>query len=555
MTKREEFDVCVIGTGAGGGVMIHELTAAGFKVVALERGKHYTTANFTDDELGNLIRRSSLAPHQLESYRPVPETPGRAGRFNNLAHCVGGSSVHWSAASWRYRPDEFKVLSSEGPVAGANLADWPIDYEELEPYYGRAERAYGVAGQGGSNPFEPARSSNYPNPPHPFRSASYVIERGAKKMGYHPFPLPLAINSKPYGNRAPCLNSGQCANYGCVVNAKASSLSVHIPPALATGRLDLRPESFVNEIRVDETGRVRSVSYLTATGEQREVFAKRFVLSAGAVGSAHLLKLSTSGAFPQGLANGSGQLGRNLTYHITAIVGFWTDELSHGILGQTGQVAIDDLHASDSKRGFIRGGMIMENGEANPIYYAMNGVSQGISAGTRTWGKPLKDYLRKFRHAASLLAIGEDLPREENGIDVDPHIKDHLGIPVPRITHSNHPNDIALHHYYEDKMIEIAQAAGAKDTWKIRLPGFSDLEKGRSQEGSYHLHGTCRMGEDPSKSVLDRWCRAHDVPNLWVVDGSCFPTAGGYNPTMTLVANAYRVAEKMIEDAKRLEPV
>ena len=547
MTKRTEYDVCVIGTGAGGGVMIDELTAAGFDVVALERGPYLEPADFNDDELSSLFRRTLFAPHQLETYRRDSSSESETGRFNHLAHCVGGSTAHWSAASWRLRPDEMKVRSTVGPIEGASVADWPIEHAELEPYYAKADQAYGVAGTAGANPFEAARSSAYPNPAHPHRAASLAVEKGAKKLGLHPFPLPQSINSRVYGGRAACLNHGMCAGYGCPVHARGSSLAVHLPRAEGTGRLDLRAEARVREITVAD-GKARSVIYLDGTGAEHEVRAKQVVLAAGAIGSPQLLLMS-SGSSPDGLANGSGQVGRNLTFHVTAMVAFWTEGPSLGAIGQPGQVAIDDHHPHDAKRGFARGGVIYEIAEANPIYYAVNSMSCP-SAG-KGWGPELKRYLRDYRRAAQLLAIAEDLPREQNRVDLDPDVKDHLGLPVPRLTHENHPNDIALQRYFEQRMIEIAETSGAEKAWPVKLPGLTDLSDKGSQKGSHHLHGTCRMGDDPATSVVDRWCKSHEVPNLWVVDGSVFPTAGGYNPTLTIVANAYRVAEHFVAEAKK----
>ncbi len=251
--SRREFDVCVIGTGAGGGVMLQQLTEARFDVVALQRGPALSTAQFGDDELDIIIRDRLFAADQLETYRHDAGQEAEPGRYNQLAHAVGGSMTRWSGWSWRFREDDFRVLSAEGPVAGASLADWPIGYEEMEPWYSLAERDFGVAGRRGANPFAPPQKSEYPNPLHPERRSSLVFERGAEKLGHHPFPLPVAINPRAYRGRAACTYGGTCQGFGCPIHAKASSLSVCLPRARATRRLDLRPYARVFELPLGPT--------------------------------------------------------------------------------------------------------------------------------------------------------------------------------------------------------------------------------------------------------------------------------------------------------------
>ncbi len=531
--SRRMFDVCVIGTGAGGGVMIDELTRAGMSVVALERGPHVGHADFmAHDELSNIIRGTGFAPGLRETLRRSEDDTATPRRFTMLGQCVGGSNVHWGAMSWRLRPDEFRALSQDGPIAGASLADWPVDAAEMAPWYDRAEAAYGVAGSAVHNALRPGK--RYPNPPHPPRSGSHVFDRAVRKLGYSPFPIPLAINSRPYRNRAGCTNSGMCVMFGCPVDAKASPISVGLPRALATGRLDLRAESRVHELAIDEGGRVKAARYFDAKGRQHEVRARQFVVAGGSLGSAHLLLMSQSGRFRDGLANGSGLVGRNLMYHVLPAVYYLHEAVTRGWLGPVSGQAIDDLHGSDPARGFVRGAVVTEAYPATPVVYA--------SSAGGLWGAALKDYLRQFSRVHALIGIGEDLPVHGNRMDLDPDHRDEFGLPVWRITHMPHANDLKLKTYYEEKMLEIAVAAGAERSWAVDM----------TQGSTGHLLGTCRMGSDPEKSVLDRWCRSHEVENLWVVDGSCFPTSGGYNPTLTIVANAYRVADRFVREARRL---
>ncbi|MCP4905163.1 MAG: GMC family oxidoreductase [bacterium] len=552
MSKREIFDVCVIGTGAGGGVMLQELCAAGLEVVALERGPKLDASHFvSDDELSIVVRDELFSPEQVETWRPDENTPTETGRFNMFAHCVGGTMTHWAAWSWRFLPDDFEVLSKEGPVAGASLADWPIRYEELEPFYERAESDFGVSGDAKSNAFAPKPKRAYPNPPHPLRRGSEIFSAAAKKIGKTPFPVPMAINSRAYAGRPQCVYGGACQQYGCPIHAKATTLSVCIPKALATGKLDLRTRARALAIETEKDGSARSVRYLDAEGNEQEVFARQFVVSCNTVGTPHLLHMSNSGRFPDGLANASGQMGRNLTYHVGDLVNFLVDEPTRSFTGLETHLAIDDWHASDPKRGFIRGGVVadMNMQTKQPITYALASAAGHPKAG-RGWGADFKDFLRDAPRTVGLVAILEDLPMESNTVDLDPDVKDVHGLPAPRLTHRNHPNDLAMVRWYRQRMLELADAAGAKTAWPLVSP-LSLVDETSALKGSGHFHGTCRMGDDPQRSVVDRWCRAHDVPNLWVVDSSVLPTSAGYNPTLTIVANAYRVADHFVREAKR----
>ena len=554
MVKRETFDVCVIGTGAGGGVMIQELAAAGFRVVALQRGPFLQKSDFAPDELRTVIRDEVFRGDAAETWRASEGDAAMPGRFTGTAHCVGGTSARWGGWAWRYRHDDFRVASTEGGIEGASLADWPIDPAGLEPFYERAEADLGVAGEAGANPFADERRKAYPNPPHAKRVASLAVETGARSLGLHPFPVPLAINPRAFARRPACSWGGTCWGYGCPVDAKASSLTVAIPRALATGRLDLRPNAVARELVPDQSGRVRSVRYLDWKGEEQELFARFFVLAGGGIGSPHLLLMSRSGTFPHGLANSSGEVGRNLTFQMTSQVGFLIEEPAMGWLGASGHVAVDDFHASDAKRGFVRGGVIVETNapSSGPLAYAFRGLP-GARA-TRSWGAELKRLLQTYPRAVFLSAVLEDLPMASNAIDLDPDVKDGRGLPAARITHRQHPNDLRQHAWFTAKLLEIAEAAGGTERWVVDRPGVTTIGERVPARGGDTALGTCRMGKDPSRSVVDADGRAHDVPNLWIVDGSVLPTPGGYNPGLTIFANAYRVAARFVAQARRGRP-
>lgn len=548
--KRKEFDVCVIGTGAGGGVMIDQLTAAGLSVIALERGPDLPVSEFDDDELRNPIRDQVFSANQLETYRSAASETAQPGKISDIAHCVGGTMTHWAAWSWRFRPDEFKVLSTEGPVAGASLADWPIDYAELEPWYEKAEWDFGVSGTAGSNPFEANRRKAYPNPAHPPRVGSAKFTVGSKKAGYTPFPVPMAINSKPYGNRPACVHGGACRSYGCPIGAKGTTYSISLPRARATGLLDLRANATVFDLPVKD-GKITGARYLDEHGKEHEILARQTVVSAGSIGTPHLLLMSTSSAFPNGLANGSGQVGRHLSFHHHPSAAGLFDVDLRSYTGLETHAAFDDLHPSDAGRGFIRGGVVAELNTLThqPIAHAL--VLPPAPSGDRQWGAPLKRHIGNFNKTMLIAAICEELPMEDNRVDLDPTHTDRFGLPVPRITKRQHPNDVAMYRWYEKKLAEVMLASGASSTWPGRAPGLH-IGDGAHQSSNAHNHGTCRMGNDAASSVVNRWCRSHEVPNLWIVDGSFMPTNGGYNPTLTILANAYRVADHFISEARRL---
>ncbi|MBJ19206.1 MAG: GMC family oxidoreductase [bacterium] len=538
-------DVCVIGTGAGGGVWIDVCTRAGLDVVGLERGPELGPADFArHDELTNTHRHDGFAPDWRNTLRADSAEIATAHHSASLAQCVGGGTAHWGAVCWRMREDEFRVLSTEGPVEGASLADWPLAYEDLVPYYDRAEKRLGVAGLAGSNPFEPRRDQAYPNPAHPPRRATLALQQGAQKLGQHPFATPLAVNPRPYGGRGMCMYAGQCSTFGCPTHAKASTLSIHIPAARATGGLDLRTETRVVELVVGQDGRVEMARTIDAKGSEREVRARTFVLAAGSLGSPHLLLSSRSARFPNGLANGSGQVGRNLMFHILSYAGFELPEPSMGAFGPVGMVSVDDLHPSQASRGFLRGAIISEAPEPGPLWAAYK-ANEYLGREHGAWGKPLKDFMRRYPYLGCLISTGEDLPQHANRVDLDPDHVDDLGIALPRITHRSHPNDLALARYFEEAMKEIAMASGA-----VRAYGF---DFSRAKGGSGHIMGTCRMGSDPATSVVDRDCRSHEVSNLYVSDGSCFPTSSGYNPTLTIFAIADRAVTRFLARRMRRE--
>ncbi|HTT65970.1 MAG TPA: GMC family oxidoreductase [Bryobacteraceae bacterium] len=534
-------DFLVIGAGAAGGIIAKQLSTAGFQVVVLEQGPYLREKDYTHDEIKytfqpGLTNDPSLQPVMFRRSEGEAAKPVKAIEYGRQ---VGGGSVHFTANYWRFHESDFEERSLFGDVPGTGLADWPIRYADLEPYYTTAERELGISGLAGANPFEGPRSKPYPLPPMPVKSSGVIFERATRKLGLHPFPAPVAILSQPYQGRGACVQCGFCESFGCEMRAKSSTLVTVIPIAEKTGRCEIRPNSYVRRIQTDGSGRVTGALYFDAN--RREVFqkAKALILCANGVETPRLLLISASSRFPQGLANSSGLVGRYLMWDNG---GFASGLFEHPLNEYKGiQVTrvIHDYYRSDPKRGFYGGGAI----DARFDYYPAGFALHGMPPDAPKWGAEYKQMLRTyFTHTMSLLAHTSSLAQLKNTITLDPEVKDAWGLPAVRVTFDFHADDLAAMNWVLKKQVEILEAAGAKKIWTLPV---------QDQMPSRHLMGTCRMGSDPNRSVVDRFHRAHDVPNLLIVDGSSFVTSARQQPTATIQALAYRAAEYAIGAAKR----
>ena len=549
---RKAVDFVVVGSGAAGGVLAAGLAEAGFDVVVLEQGPYRTPGDFTHDELGvmflgEMTRHPSWDDpqsfRQAESERAAVRAPVVGGAPPALyARGVGGSSVHFTANYWRMRPLDFQERSLLGPIGGTGFADWPISYEELEPYYSRVDWEIGVSGAPG--PFDAARSRPFPMPPLPVTSAGVLLERGARKLGLHPQPAPLAVLSREHEGRPPCMHCGFCMGYGCEASAKSSTLVTMIPRAEATGRCEIRPLSTVFRIETDARGRVSEVAYLDAAGVQHAQKAKAVVLAANGGETPRLLLMSDSPRFPDGLANGSGLVGKHLMGNGHSLTHAWFDEPLNEYKSVQVTRIVHDFYESDPARGFYGGGGLDARGfiQASPIMFAVTG---GLPPDAPRWGKAHKDLLRHgFTRHMTVLASTTSLPLERNNITLDPDRKDGAGRPLMRMTYRDHDDDLATMAFMQDRAVEILEAAGARRVWRDPVT---------PQDVHAHLLGTCRMGADPAASVVDPWHRSHDVPNLFICDGSSMVSSGRGQPTMTIQALAFRAAEHIAGFARRGE--
>jgi len=541
----DEVDFLVIGIGAAGGVMAKELSTAGFRVVALEQGPWLHEKDFRHDEVAISFRAGIINDPKTRpnTFRKTPsETPVHQQAVE-YASLVGGGSVHFTANYWRFHPEDFREHSTWGAVPGADLRDWPITYDDLEPYYTKGEWDLGISGLGGSNPFDGPRSKPYPLPPMPVKSSGVLFERGAKKLGLHPFPAPVAVLSKDYHGRAGCVHCGFCEAFGCEVGAKSSTLAAVVPAAVKTGRCEIRPDSYVRKIEVGKNGRVTGAIYFDKN--KKEIFqrAKVVVVCANGAETPRLLLMSKSNAFPQGLANSNGNVGKYLMFDNGGIAfGLFEHPLNEYKSIVVTRV-LHDFYRSDPKRGYWGGGGLDSRFDYYPIGFALGGLPADGPQWGAEWKKTLAEY---YTHIGGTLAHATCLAVEENSISLDDSVKDAWGMPAMRVTFRNHPDDMKNIDFLMARQKEILAAAGAKKIWH-------DPTTTTETTYSRHLMGSCRMGDDPKLSVVDKWNRAHDVPNLFLVDGSSLVTSGRQQPTATIQALAYRLAEHLEQVAKRGE--
>jgi choline dehydrogenase-like flavoprotein len=504
--------VVVIGSGAGGGTVSRALAERGIDLVCLEAGARLARGDIVNDEAA-MFGRFTWLDERIGEGDTVPGFPVWTCKT------VGGTTLHWTASCPRLQAHEFRPRSTYGAIEGAAFADWPISLEELAPWYDRAEDRLGVTGTHGI-----ARlpgNNNYK-----------VLEAAARKAGYRRIDTNnVAINSAPRDGRPACLQLGFCSS-GCVIGAKWSTLDVDVPAAERTGHFELRPQSMAVKISTDAGDRVTGVQYLDAGGVLREQRARLVCVAGNAVETTRLLLSSGGTRFADGLANSSGQLGRNYMRHIiAAVVGVMPGEV-HMYKGaqHAGIVKDEARHAPD--RGFF-GGFLFLTVPFSPEMLARILIPGG-------WGRELTAALERYRNFATVMVMGEDPPCADNRISLHRERTDRYGLPVPVVRYHHHPNSRALLRYAVDKARQMYGALGASPMFDL-VDVFP----------ATHNMGTARMGDDPKRSVCDRWGRTHDLANLFIADGSLFPSAGCENPTLTIIALALRQADYIAAEIGR----
>ncbi len=564
-TRLKDTDVVIIGLGAAGGVAALPLATAGLDVIGLEAGGALTRRDFAPDEIRNNVRGwPMLTSHKTNEEAPTVRATGSQNAVQGghpMMNAIGGTSLHYWAQHWRLNPWDFKVASETTRRYGASripkgstVEDWPFGYDELEPYYDKIEYELGVSGQAGNvngkldargNVFEGPRRREYPMPPLRWTAFHDKMAATARQLGWKPFPGPAAINSRTYQNRSGCMYHGFCNTGGCHVDAKNSTAVTTIPRAQATGRFKAVTGAVAMTIEVDAQGKASGVTYVS-NGEEFFQPAKLVLVASFAYENARLLLLSKSPAFPDGLSNNHRQVGRHYFSHhqgapVTALfpfnVGAW-----YGLPAQG--VAVDDWaddNFDHSGLDFIGGANLWVMSDRRPIAAAgMNTFGFAPS-----WGSEWKAFIKQNADRSHNSYIQKTtLPYEDNYLDLDPAVKDRLGRPVIRITAEYKENERKIAAFSQDKMEEWYRAAGAI--------AVSRTPVGGAMGASTHAYGGTRMGDNPESNVVNRWGLSHEVPNLGILGASVMGTSGARNPTHTVQALAWRTAEHVVKEWKRI---
>jgi choline dehydrogenase-like flavoprotein len=502
----------VIGSGAGGGVLADELCQRGKKVVCLEAGPLLSTADYRNDEFFSFQQLTWMDKRSTSGNWSVASSSPALPAYT--AKAVGGTTNIWGALSFRIQPHELKARTTYGAIPGAEIADWPVNAEELDPYWQQAEDRMGVTGTHGI-------------PRLPVTNNYKLFDYGARRAGYKQVANDRhAINSRPRDGRTRCFQLGFCGQ-GCKYGAKWSTLYAEIPRAEATGRLDLRAGCTALRIEHDGGGRVTGVLYAAPDGTQHLQRAALVAVAGNAIETPRLLLNSTSGRFPQGLANGSGWVGRSYMKHLNSSVWGLFEKPVHMNHGVTMGGTIYDESRFDTGRGFVGG-------------YLLQAVQVGIPFLTAVikpdgWGREFTRFVERYDHLSGIWMNGEDMPRAENRITLHATEKDAHGLPIPHVHVDDHANDVAMRKHFLARAEAVLRAAGAVD-----------VMRGSPLPASHNM-GTCRMSASPEGGVTNSYGQTHEISNLFVTDGSLFPTATAENPTQTIVALAIRQAAYIVK--------
>lgn len=517
-------DVLIIGAGASGAAFAWTLAETRMRILCLEQGNWQNPADYPSTGRDWEARGSgeyAINPNRRRLAADYPvnddDSPIKVANFNG----VGGGTILYAGHFPRLHPSDFRVKSLDS-VAD----DWPIDYRTLEPFYALNDRMMGVAGLAGDPAYPPKEATM---PPLPLGRTGRLIGKAMNKLGWHWWPSDAAILTRDYEGRARCINLGHCGA-GCAQGAKASTDIAYWPQAVRE-RVELRTNCRVSRIDTNEEGRATGAWYFDPNGEEVFQPAEVVVLACNGVGTPRLLLNSASERFPNGLANSSGLVGKNLMLHPYAQIRGHFEELLDGYRGPIIGTWSMEFYETDPERGFARGYCYQFSRGLGPVATATNGMADGLIP----WGEGHHEAFRRlFEHSAGMAAICEDLPEEVNRVTLDPRLRDSNGIPAPKMTYRVGENTQRMLDHACARGVEILETAGGRDI-TVKAP---------LSYAGWHLLGTARMGKDPRRSVVNEWGRTHDVKNLFVIDGSVFVTSGGVNPTSTIQAIALYIADQ-----------
>jgi len=511
--KNDDSVVVIIGTGAGGGVLANELAQKGVSVVSLEAGGRYLPEDYVNDEWESFGQLAWTDPRTTSgSWRVARDFSGLPAW---IVKAVGGTTTHWAGASLRFQDHEWKAKTTYGDVQGANLLDWPVDEAEMAPWYDKAEKKLGVT-----------RTNGWPGLPG--NNNFLVFEKGARALGYTEVSTGhMAINSVENDDRTFCHQTGFCFQ-GCKWGAKWSSAYTDIPRGEATGNLEVRERSHVARILHNDEGRVTGVEYFDADGNLQMQKARIVCVAGNSFESPRLLLNSASSMFPDGLANSSGQVGRNYMRHMTGSVYATFEQPVRMWRGTTMAGIIQDEARHDPSRGFVGGY------EFETLSLGLPFMAAFLDPGA--WGREFTSALDSYENMAGMWIVGEDMPQETNRVTLNHAVEDQHGLPVVDVHFDDHPNDVAMRNHAYAQGQAIYDAVGATRTFPT--PPYP----------STHNLGTNRMSENPRDGVVNRWGQTHDIPNLFVSDGSQFTTGAAENPTLTIVALAIRQADHIARE-------
>lgn len=545
MTMTETYDVIVVGAGAGGGIAACLLAEAGKRVLLLERGRDMSFQDVGRDHLRNqrLSQYGHNAGPDIEGNPRVGvNTWGQTtlirpheGGYQNNAACVGGGTRVYGAQAWRFLETDFRMASTYGVPEGSSLADWPITYADLEPCYDRAEWEIGVGGDSHANRFQGPRQRDYPLPPVPATACGKVLQRGADALGWNTQPVPLLINTAPYGGRDRCIQCQYCVGFACPSDAKNGTQNTMLPRALATGLCTLVTQAMAARVETDTQGKVTGVTYILERDGQTERItanSRAVVLSASAIETARLLLNSASDRHPKGLGNEADQVGRHLQGHYyPSAMALYEESVFDGVGPGP---SISTCQFNHGNPGIVGGGMLANEFIKLPIIFWKGAMPPDVPR----WGATNKRWMRdNYSRTIHIMGPVQDIPSPDSRVTVTPSVRDRFGLPVAQISGTTHPETVKTARFMWERAVQWLQASNASQVWGD--PPALGMSAGQ------HQAGTCRMGHDPATSVTDSYGRVHAHDNLFVMDGSLHVTNGGFNPVLTIMALAFRCSDHL----------